>query len=1024
METARERRRLPYRKSIIAASALLLLYALSGFFLVPWIARTQIEKYFAALGLTLRMASLKTNPFTFTATIEAFDLEDAAEDEMLSFDRLFVNFQSSSLFRRAWTFREIHLAGPEGNVIREPDGTFNLSALIPPPAAEEPREPEQPAAIPRLIVGRLVLDAGSARLTDRTRATPFETVAGPVSFTLTGFSTLPDEAGDMAFEAILESGARFTWSGRITANPIGSSGRIMISDAEAGLLWRYFQEHVGFRIAEGRADLGFDYEASYTDGQTRLQVRNVIVALKDLAVRPVKGDETDIVRLASVRLEGGQMDWPARAAGAESLTITGLRVALARNPDGVLNVLEHLAPSGLATATMDAGTSPAADPNAPVAAPLSDWKLTLGRIALEDMETSFEDRVPAEPMTTGIRAVNAEVIGLNNTPDSRFDFNLALDVATGGHFAAEGKLGFLPHPVLDATAKMDDLSLLPAKPYLATVATLRLDSAGLSFAGHVTSDAVEPLRYRGGVELTRLSVHDTRLDERFFGLDSGKIDAMTFESKGLKGRIAALDLKGLYGRLTIYEDGTTNIGAAIAAQTPPAAATGTAPPPAGTPAAVSPGAPLPPASPSKLPFALEIGEVRLSNGTADFADLSLPLPFNAHIAPLLAKVSEISSSGTAARVDAEGTVDEHGLAKIAGSLDFFDPQHRADIAVSFRNVDMPRLTPYASKFAGYKVEKGRLSLDLHYILKDRQLDSQNNIIVDELTLGEKVESPDAVGLPLRLAVAMLKDRNGRIQLDVPVTGSIDAPEFSYGKVIWQAIKSALTKIATAPFVGIARLFGFKGKDLEVLEFAAGRSDLAPPAREKLGTVTVALTERPELVLEVPGVFDEEMDGAAMKLAKLEETIAQRTAQMPQDPNAPLQLASEKRRAAMEALFLERFPREEMDAIAAAHVAPAVADGTVPAAPADDSKGSAAQPPAAASLDLVAYLDALRDRLVAVTEVTAAELTSLADARGQAIAGFFAASGAIGPERVQLKEVVALDERTDEWVRLRLELSAK
>jgi hypothetical protein len=1001
MKSDRSLRRLPWRKITIAASALLLLYALCGFFLVPWIARGQIEKHFAGRGLTFRMASLRTNPFALTATIEGVDLKDAAGDDLLSFDRLYVNFQSSSLFRRAWTFREIHLVGPVGNVIREADGSFNVSALVPPPAPEEPAEPAGPAALPRLIVGRFALDAGGARFTDRTRPTPFATQAGPVSFTLTGFSTLPDDAGNMAFEATLESGARFTWSGRITANPIGSTGSVAISRTETELPWRYFQDLVGFRVAEGQADVGFDYEVRYADGRTSLRIRNLIVTFENLALRPLEGEDsdTDILRLAGARLEGGRLEWPERAAGAGSLRVSGLRLALSRNPEGVLNLLEHVAPS---SAAGRAGAEAAAGaPEAPAPAPLSDWTLNLSTFALESMEATFEDRVPAEPMVTGIRALNAQVTGLSNAPDALFDFNLALDVTTGGHFAAEGKLGLLPRPVLDAALQLDGLSLVPAKSYLAGVARLRLDAADLSLKGRATSDAREPLRYRGGMELTRLSLHDTRLDERFLGLESGKITDMTLESTGLKARIAALDLKGLYGRLTIYQDGTTNLGEAIAAQANPAAAQ----------------APAPAATPQALPFAVEIGEVRLTEGAADFADLSLPLPFNAHIDPLTAKVSEISSGGTAARVDAEGTVDDHGLAKIEGSLDFFAPDRRADIAVSFRNVDLPRLSPYSGKFAGYKVENGRLSLDLHYLLKDRQLESQNNIIIDEMTLGEKVESPDAVGLPLRLAVAMLKDRNGRIQLDVPVTGSLDAPEFSIGRIVWQAIKSALTKVATAPFVGLARLFGFQGKDLELLEFAAGRSDLAPPAREKLETVTKALTERPELILEVPGVFDETLDGAALRLAKLEAAIAERSAQMPQDPNAPLLIASEKRRAVMETLFLERFPRPELEAIAAAHVAPAAAaDGSTPAAP-------PAQPPAAA-LDLVGYLDALRDRLAAAMEVGVAELTGLADARSQAVAGFFAAGGAIGPDRIQIKEPVAHKDRSDEWVRLRLELGAK
>lgn len=1012
----KSRRRLPFRKTIIVATALLLLYTLTGFFLVPWIARSQIQKYCDAQGLSLQMTSLKTNPFALSATVEGFGLKDSAGGDLVSFDRLYVNFQSSSLFRRAWTFREISLAGPEGNVVRQKDGSFNLTALIPPPDPEAPPEPEMPAALPRLLIGRLALDEGTVFLTDQTRRTAFETKAGPVSFTLTGFSTLPDESGNMAFQATLESGAQVTWTGRITGNPIGSDGKLAFSNTTTRLPWRYFQEYVGFRIAEGQMDLSLDYEASFVEGVSRLKVGNVILDLSNFVVRPLTGEETDILTLASARLDGGHFEWPGKVAGADTLRVTGLKLALERKPDGTLNVLEHIAPKD--AAAEDAAAQPQTEATAAPAdaapAPLSDWKISLGKLALEDMGATFTDRVPAEPMSTGIAAVNGEVTGLNNTPDALFDYNLALDVTSGGHFESGGKLGLFPKPVLDATAQMDALSLLPAKPYLATVATLRLDSANLSFKGQVTSDEKEPLRYRGGMELTKLSVHDTRLDERFIGLDSAKIAEMTLESTGMKGRIAALDLKGLYGRLTIYADSTTNIGEAIAAQRPPGA-----PAPADAP-------PAPSAAPGKrqpLPFALEIGEVRLSKGSADFADLSLPLPFTAHIEPLVAKVTEISSGGTEARVDAEGTVDEHGLARIEGSLDFFAPDRRADIKVNFRNVDMPKLTPYASKFAGYKVEKGRLSLDLHYILKDRNLDSQNNIIVDELTLGEKVESPDAVGLPLRLAVAMLKDRNGRIQLDVPVTGNIDSPEFSYGKIVWQAIRSALTKIATAPFVGIARLFGFKGKDLEVLEFAAGRSDLAPPAREKLDTVTKALTERPELVLQVPGVFDDELDGAALKTAKLEAAIDERMATMTQDPNAALLLASEKRRAAMEALFLEHKTREELDALAAAHMAPAAA-ATDGAAPAESSRKSKSASPPPPTIDLVGYLDALRERLIGTMEVTPEELSGLANERGKAIADYFAAAGAIEAGRIQFKEPVVHKDRTDDWVRLRLELSAK
>ncbi len=184
----------------------------------------------------------------------------------------------------------------------------------------------------------------------------------------------------------------------------------------------------------------------------------------------------------------------------------------------------------------------------------------------------------------------------------------------------------------------------------------------------------------------------------------------------------------------------------------------------------------------------------------DFADYSLILPFGTRIHNLRGSIAGLSNRPDAVgQIELDGEVDDYGMARAVGHVELGNPTNSLDMRVQFRNVEMTRLTPYMATFAGRKIESGKLSLDLQYKIKQRQLQGENQVIMDKLTLGERVESPTAKDLPLDLAVALLQDSDGRIDLGLPVSGSLDDPEFSYGSLVWKAITNVLTKIVTAPF---------------------------------------------------------------------------------------------------------------------------------------------------------------------------------------------------------------------------------
>ncbi len=974
-----------YRRPAFIAGMLIAIYALSGFWLAPWIAKRRLPGHFSDLGLHADLERLRTNPFTLTARAEGFVLRGGDGGELLGFDELFVNFQLSSLFRWAWTFKKIRLVNPRIEAILHEDGSLNLAALAP---ETDPRD--EPAAgeafsLPRVVIHEFEIRSGLARFEDRTRPVPFQTQAGPANFTLEDFSTLPEDSGELAFAAELESGARLTWRGTVGVNPVRSSGRVKLFSASMPITDRYLQDLVRFRIMEGRTDAELSYDFSLEGDQSRITLSDGSIVVSDLAVAEADADVA-LLRLPELRISGIGMEWPRKDLSVSELALTGARLQVWRNPDGSLNLLEHL--PARTEAAEEAGGEGKTAPF------LDGWRITMGRLAVEDLGVTLQDRTVNPPFETGLGNLRLEVRDIDNEPGSLFPVTFSTDVDTGGAASAEGRVGVLPGPSVDAAVKVSGLSLIPAQAYVVGLARLTIGSGQVSMEGRLESNAEEILRYRGSVKVADLACRDDRREEKIVGLGLLSAGDTLLELTAARLWIARIELDGLYGRLAIAEDGSTNIGDLLVD--------------AGAESGTSP-------VPSDLPLAIEIGEVAVRNGSADFADLSLPLPFSSHIDALEGRVSEMASGGTSARVELGGTVDQHGLARIEGSMDLFAPDRRSDVSVAFRNVEMSRLTPYFSKFAGYEVVSGRLSLDLRYMLQDRRLESENEILVDQMTLGKKVDSPDAVNLPVKLAVAMLKDKNGRIELDVPVTGTLDDPQFDYGKLIWTAIKTLMTKIVTAPFVALARLIGSE-KDLEFVEFEAAESEIEPPARETLEQLAQALAERPELVLEVRGVFDPEIDGLALRErgveALVEERIASLTAQ-----EAEVGLSSERKRAALESLFLERFAQEDLDRLLAEA-------SRAPSGQAAGEASPAAAAPGEPVLDLQAYLDSIMERLIEVQVASEEDLARLADDRANALGGFFTA-GPLSPGRIRTVESGPIPGKDagNNWVRLRLVLTS-
>ena len=271
---------------------------------------------------------------------------------------------------------------------------------------------------------------------------------------------------------------------------------------------------------------------------------------------------------------------------------------------------------------------------------------------------------------------------------------------------------------------------------------------------------------------------------------------------------------------------------------------------------------------------VEVAKVRFDDGSANFSDLSIRPNFGAGIQALSGTVIGLSSQPDArATVDLDGKVDAYAPVKIEGKVNYLAARSYTDLHLAFRNMELTTFTPYSGKFAGYTIAKGKLSVNFSYHVENRKLRAEHNVILDQLTLGDRVDSSDATKLPVKLAIALLKDRNGVINIDLPVTGDLDDPKFRLGPLIWQVVTNVLTKIVTSPFKLLGSLFG-AGDEVKYVDFAGGDAGIDAATADRIRNVAKALIERPELAVEVPISFVDSIDRVALIDAAFNARLAQ------------------------------------------------------------------------------------------------------------------------------------------------------
>jgi hypothetical protein len=999
-----------------------------GFFLAPHLLeKILIETMQKDFNAELRIDKIEVNPFALNLRVNGLALDNPDGEPTIRIQEIFSNFQLSSIFRLALTFDEIRFIGPEVFVVRDQAGEMDFayltesanaeaSAQTPP---ESSNEDEGSSLLPVLIY-QFAIENFVVHWADHVPLESVKTQFGPIAVDIKDLNTLPNQSGQQTVVIATQNIGTLSWTGDLQLNPLRSSAHASLESAQFALVSAYIRHQTGVDIVDGSADIELDYEVHQTDdGQIKARVENFNLTLSDITIKSFAdgtgfdfaGDDQQILKLPKMVLADGQFHWPELTVSLGSVLIDNPQIDTLRDENGVFNLEPGFRQNG-SVGTSVSQTIAAGEDASSDTATEDQWQLSIGNLAVNDLVLNLIDKSVSPSAQLGITDFNLKLSDLSNRAGAQFPMTLSLQALSGGRVSLNGAVMVIPQPAFNFEVSVDALQLAGAHPYVKQMANLNMDSGAINLHGEIEGSADEPFAYNGNFEIADLVIAESVKNERLASWKSFRTDKIAFSLGKRQLDVSLLQFDQLYGDILIDWDGNLNLGQV--AKNKPAESTemtGDADTEVETESKAqnteSLAAAVDIGTETKSPdFKIQIGGIVLSEASADFADLSLPLPFAVKIDSLNGKMTTISNQSIEpSEVSFEGKVDEYGFARISGIITPLDPKKNTNILLTFENIDVPKFTPYTIPFAGREIASGSLDLKLGYQVKDSQLVGENSIILRDFELGDEVPHPDALDIPLGLAIALLKDASGKIDIDLPVSGNVDSPEFSYADVVWGALSNLLVKIVLSPFSFLGSLLGIEASELETFKFLDGRSDLTPPEMQRAGKLAEALALRPELQLVIKGVSDAKADSLALQSAHLDEILELRITELTAASDPSIQY-TEHRRTALEHMMTELLGESaasvKLTALETQFTTQEIVEG---------------QTEPISRFDNLAYSTALNQQLVAMQELDQNALGQLADSRAIALQAALLSIDQGLRSRVVVSESIAVTRKQGEPIEM-------
>ena len=1007
--------------SYLAAVYGLYLIILGG--ILPMVLERQLpEQATQWLGREVTVGDIHINPFLLRVTVKQGAIANwpqQVEPKLFRFEQFQAQFQFwQSLFTLTPTLSEVALTKPQVDLIRannaqhqpELNITSILTALNRQPKKEVNDPTQAESATPRFRADRIAIVDGSFNFSDHIALAKF--AYHDMNFELTHLDLQAfigqDGKNDKAlnqFNFVAQSGDEQAVSvqGQFQLLPVIAQASFAFENVDLTQFWPYAKNMIPANLNQGMLSTNGIVRLRYENGEAQYSLSQGRVALQDVAFDDGKptdavtklawqnfdlseislSSQQHLVTLSNVDINGLKLNGVLTNQGVD---LQKLFTPIIATPSPAKNTVAPVAAKKkVATANLDE-SSTAADTNE------LPWVVNVKQLQLS-ADVTMQDKVYANNVMWHITPISLNVSHVFSDFRRPIDYswslaiyNSAASVAKGdnpdnsGEFSGKGQVD-IAKSTLTTLLAFKDFDLTALQPYLDQYANLTLQKGRFSTEGELRSAwKNNDTRYTGNLAVEQFRLDDLRSHEPLVSWQGLNIDKLAYSQKANKVTVHHIDFTKPYAKVIIHKDRTTNIGdIAKAEPNQPAPAKKSKKASKNNPTDAKPSAPL--------PIALQVGRINVIDGSAYFSDLSLLPNFSSGIRSLAGSITGLSSkSNTAADVVLSGKIDRYAPISLTGKVNPLLAQPYLDLAMKVKSAELTSVNTYSGTYAGYYIDKGQLSLSVQYLLDKGQLKGSNQVYIDQLQLGKPSNSDLATSLPVKLAIALLQDRHGVIDLGVQVSGDVNDPSFGFGSVIWTAVKNILSKAVTSPFSLLANLVG-SDEELNKITFSAGQVSIEASEQERLTQLANALTKRPQLRLNVEGAVNPSADADALAEQRLRARLGSMGVENALTLTASYVASDDDARDAVEELYDDyrklQTQTPSVDTQREAITQELTIEGREPNEEEVDTRLYAS----------------LYNQLIKAQNVTQEDLLDLAIARGQAVKAYLVNQLKIEPERV-------------------------
>ena len=895
-----------------------------------------------------------------------------------------------NLEKRALLIASVSANDADFQVGLNAQGVINYSALFPaannpPNVAANPVEPNEVRWTVK--VNALALSNFGVVFEDQTLKKPVLINFKPINVKLTDYSSDAGAVVPYEFSAGFNKTGLIKLVGDAVIEPFSANSAIDASGIGLENFEPYVNQFARLDIINGKLAVDGNVLVAIAD-KNQLDVKfKGNSAITGLLIRDqlpkAKAPQKDLLKVPVFAVRGIDFNLANQELVLNSISANNAELQAWLNPDGVINYQTLFTLSQADKTSIDKSIANTVKPET------ATWKIKVNDMDLTNLSLNFEDQTLTKPVTINFKPVTFKLKNYSNKNGAKLPVELSVGINKTGVMAIKGDAVIAPFSaILNLDAKAIELE--PFQPYFDKLVRLDVVDGDLHIDGKVSVATTDQdkldVKFKGNTGISRLLTRDQTLLTDLVKWEDLDLKDLDIDVLANRYTAAALVIDKPYARVTIKKDKTVNFSdMVISDKSKPQSLAKTH---------------ADKQTDSNKPY-FKLGKIQVTDGSSDFSDLSLIMPFAAQIKNLDGGASGISSEkNSIMTVVLKGNA--YDLAPVDIKAEMSPYLGSSQVEMNFNGLPMPLVSPYMVQFAGYKVEKGKMTLGLKYTIANSQLTATNNILIDQFELGDKVENPKAVSLPIKLAVALLKDSSGRIKIEVPVTGSLDDPQFSVGAIVTDALMNALKKVVTSPFRALGSLLGSE-KDMSLISFPAGYSALSPQQQEKLDALSTALKERPILKLDIKGASFQEQDWPIIREDALYEQLKiRRAAEINKDAVKKIRsqyvlLSEGEYKRLLAEMFMEKFPLL--------------------------AEKSFLGTPKLMNPEAGDFYEVAKQKLFTIIKPEQDRLKILASARAQIIANYVVQKGGVPRERVYILDAVVDPERDNKEIVSALSLTA-